>query len=128
MLEATKELIEIIPDDQAAIRYHATALIKTRNFQQAEEFLRQCPHTGALGFELAYALHRAGKNDQVGGLLADIINSEDGNLRAKYLQAQVLYKLQKCEDASKLYEQLVAEADDDEEQMDIVTNYIACLS
>ena len=51
--------------------------------------MRQCPHTDALGFELAYALHRAGKNDKVGGLL----NDTDDALRAKYLQAQVLYKL-----------------------------------
>lgn len=89
--------------------------------------MRQCPHTDALSFELAYALHRAGKNDKVGNMLNGL-NDTDNALGAKYLQAQVFYKLQKYDEARSLYEELLKEAQDDEEEMDILTNYLACLS
>ena len=47
----------------------------------------------------------------------------------KFLQAQVLYKLQRYDDARMLYEELLGEVEGDaDELMDVLTNYVACLS
>ena len=46
----------------------------------------------------------------------------------KYLRAQVLYKLQQYEEARALYETVLKETQDVDDLMDVLTNYLACLS
>jgi tetratricopeptide (TPR) repeat protein len=66
IFEYSQELIEILPNDSAAIQTYLVSMIKTKQFQEALSFLNKIPGSikQSLIYEHAYILHRAGDNKE----------------------------------------------------------------
>ena len=47
-----------------AAQTHVIALIKSKNFEGAIEFIKKSPLSSELTFEFAYAMHRGGNNEK----------------------------------------------------------------
>lgn len=64
MSESCRKLAELLPEDLTACRTYTTALIKSKNFQVALDFITGHLIGKELKFEHAYILHRMGKNEE----------------------------------------------------------------
>lgn len=126
VLEASQDLLAIIPNDLAANKTHLVALIKLKQFPEALTFLSKAPHKDSFIFEHAYVLHRNGDNKEALQKLKGY--SQQDSLECKHLMSQINYKLSEYSKCVKAYQDILEGSNDQDEVADILTNYLACQS
>lgn len=108
------------------------ALIKTKAFDQAVEFLKQ--RKNEFNFERAYVLHRQGKNKEA---LVELEKVKDKTSdQFQQLKAQVVnsfplllfqtYKLNDYDSSIEIYCQMIGKGLEPEEVPDVAANLLAC--
>ncbi|CDW76997.1 signal recognition particle 72 kda protein [Stylonychia lemnae] len=124
VLDHTDKILQVDSIQDVAIKARITALIKTKNFDQAIEQLKGKEKSHS--FEYAYVLHRQGKNKEALSALQNGTADKESS-HVKHLISQVQYKLNDYKTTVNLYTDLIKSASEDEVQ-DILTNLLACAS
>jgi len=112
-----------------------SALIKMNRYDEVVKFIdslkgysyqENISLSDALAYEKAYSLYRLFKNDQaLEALNNSMINTEQEMNKTNELRAQILYRLEKFNQAKELYKSLLKNENDDFTE-DRETNLLAC--
>ncbi|KAJ8923698.1 hypothetical protein NQ315_010279 [Exocentrus adspersus] len=113
-LKAANKILGVAPDELPAFHCKIVCLIQLSKFEEAINLLNKNPQfLQSLIFEKAYCYYRANKPEDA---LNTIDQSEEEiDFRVKELRAQILYRLEKFNEASELYHEIIKNADDDYE-------------
>jgi tetratricopeptide (TPR) repeat protein len=110
---ALKDYLHEVPTDVAAIRMLAEIAARLGRDLDAENLLARCLEL-APGFQFArqnyaYVLNRSNKFEQALQQAEILLKSSPGNLSYRNLKAVALSKIGDCDNAIKLYEEVLAE-------------------
>lgn len=118
VLNAAETAIKANPNDQVAQHTKIVALLKLDRFDHAAKFIGESGLDSKCTHELAYALYKTGRLDDATALIKKT-DAKDRGLH--HIAAQVAYRAERFQDAENIYEQLLAE-DDEEEDSDLKIN------
>ncbi|KAK9889217.1 hypothetical protein WA026_004495 [Henosepilachna vigintioctopunctata] len=114
-LKTANKIIGVAPHDKLAFHCKIVCLIQLNKFEEAIQLLnKKSEYASLLIFEKAYCHYRI---NQHGEALQVLEKCPDVNedYRIKELKAQVLYRLEKYNEAYALYKEIVKYSDDDYE-------------
>ncbi|KAL3290204.1 hypothetical protein HHI36_023563 [Cryptolaemus montrouzieri] len=113
-LKTANKIIGIAPHDGSAFQCKIVCLIQLNRFEEAIQLLnKKAEFASSLIFEKAYCHYRINQHEEALKVIEK--SSEVDDNRIKELKAQVLYRLEKYDDASKLYQDILKNSDDDYE-------------
>ncbi|TMW62400.1 hypothetical protein Poli38472_009893 [Pythium oligandrum] len=110
------------PEDEDAIKIKCVALIRQEKFDKALELAVKYP---VLASERVYCLYRLKKDDEALALLPAELNSATASPAVLHLAAQLHFRKGDYERAIAIYEELLANAKDGDDVMELQTNLLA---
>ena len=132
-LKCADDVLKISPGDADAIRCRVTALIELQRFADCVATIEKDVADDALrkdlAFERAYALYKCGKVDESLRILqTETSQDERESTRAMQLEAQLMYRAGRHDEAATIYEALFRDrADDVGESPNTAVNLAAAL-
>lgn len=132
-LKCADDVLKISPGDADAIRCRVTALIELQRFADCAATIEKDVADDALrkdlAFERAYALYKCGKVDESLRILqTETSQDERESTRAMQLEAQLMYRAGRHDEAATIYEALFRDrADDVGESPNTAVNLAAAL-
>ncbi|CAH1998677.1 unnamed protein product [Acanthoscelides obtectus] len=114
-LKVANKILGVSPDEILALHCKLICLIQLSKFDEAIALINRNPHyLKDILFEKAYCYYRANKPADA---LKILNKSEDElDLRCKELKAQILYRLEKYDEAAKMYHENIKSTNDDYEE------------
>ena len=111
VLKCADDVLKISPGDADAVRCRVTALIELQRFADCAETIEKdvvdAELRKELAFERAYALYKCGKTDDALRVLqTETSEDERESTRAVQLEAQLMYRAGRHEEAATMYETL----------------------
>lgn len=107
----------------------AVGLLKMERYEEVVKFADQSNNkdfTNCIAFEKAYALYKLFRNEEALRTLNSVTNvSEENQLKLNELKGQVLYRLDKFEEARIIYKNLIRDSSDDYDE-DRQVNLLGC--
>jgi tetratricopeptide (TPR) repeat protein len=132
VLELSKKVVDILPNDLSANKFLVTALIKSKQFEEATKLINALSSDTRKQFvyEHAYSLHRQGLNQKAWNVL-QAESASDNSISIQHLRSQVNYKLANYQDSISNYEAILdrnlqSKELAADELIDTAVNYLAC--
>ncbi|CAG9855199.1 unnamed protein product [Phyllotreta striolata] len=125
-LKAANKILGVAPDEFLAFQCKIVCLIQLSRFDEGISLMNKNPQfLQKLIFEKAYCYYRANKPDDA----LKIIESTEGELdyRIKELKAQILYRLEKYNDCTAMYHEIIKNTHDDDYEDERYTNLSAAM-
>lgn len=128
VLDITKKILELSPDDPDALHCRLVSLIHLSRFDSALQLIRSLNKSRKGGegkvfqLEEAYCLYRQDKYEDTLAVLSSLPQSD---AKVQELTAQVAYRQEKYQKAVQLYQQLLEVTESRQERL---ANYYAALS
>ncbi|CAJ0949409.1 unnamed protein product, partial [Mesorhabditis belari] len=121
-LKAANRMIRKYPNEVVANKCKVIALVRLGRFDDAVALIEKTPEQtmGDVGFEKAYAFYRLNNNDLA---LESLEQTKEKTSRVLDLKAQILYRLEKFQDAYDIYRELVrnhSDANDEERKANML--------
>ena len=133
VLKCADDVLKISPGDADAVRCRVTALIELQRFADCAETIEKdvvdAELRKELAFERAYALYKCGKTDDALRVLqTETSEDERESTRAVQLEAQLMYRAGRHEEAATMYETLFRDhADEVGESPNTAVNLAAAM-
>ncbi|CAJ0585607.1 unnamed protein product, partial [Mesorhabditis spiculigera] len=114
-LKAANRMIRKYPNEVVANKCKVIALIRLQQFDDALALIKKTPEQtmGEISFEKAYALYRLNDNN---GALEALNGCKEKSSRIKDLKAQILYRLEKFQEAFEIYQELMRDHSDQNDE------------
>ncbi|KAH7724737.1 TPR Domain containing protein [Aphelenchoides avenae] len=111
-LKAANKLIKQYPKETQAFKCKLIALIQLGQFDEALALLKKTPNhqMGDVSFEKAYIYYRKNQNDEA---LIELDKADGGETRVLELRGQLLYRLERFQDALEAYTKLIRSHSDE---------------
>jgi len=124
------KILKLVPNDADALKAKVITHIQLGEYQKAIDAIEKAKRPSSLLFELSYSCYRSDKLEealeQVSNLLNDESTDEDLKGQCYQLKAQILYRMERHEEALKIYQDILKNTDEEDPYYEeILSNYYA---
>ncbi|XP_074040914.1 signal recognition particle 72 [Leptinotarsa decemlineata] len=125
-LKAANKILGVAPQEFLAFQCKIVCLIQLSRFDEAISLMNKNPqYLQNLIFEKAYCYYRANKPEEALKIIE--ASTQELNFRIQELKAQILYRLEKYNDATDIYQDIIKNIHDDDYEDERYTNLSAAM-